>query len=182
MTDDENISLHAAAASGDANTVRALLNQGADVNGVDIHGLTALYWAVSYGWVETVRVLIEQGADKNAKRVVGDMGNSWTPLHIAAEHDQVECTRLLLKAGADPDPKDEFGQTPLFLAADQEHNHGARRAKLKAADVARLLIEHGADVKGTAVSQFCTGSDPGERVEARLEALEMLMQATEEMR
>jgi len=131
--------------------------------------------------LETVRVLIERGANVNAKRVVGDVGNAWTPLHLAAENDQVECAHLLLETGADPDPKDEYGQTPLFLAAE-ENNHGAGQAELVAPDVARLLIKHGASVRGTNVHQTWTGVSPDTGIEARLEALELVKQATQEMK
>jgi len=129
-----------------------------------------------------MRVLIERGANINAKRVVGDVGNAWTPLHLAAENDQVECAHLLLEVGADLDPQDEYGQTPLFLAAGQENNHGAGQAELMAPDVARLLIEHGASISGTNVHQTWTGVNPDAGIEARLEALELVKQATQGMK
>ncbi len=174
-------SFHAASAEGDTSAVRALLSQGADPNVVDDHGLSALHHAVLGGRLETVRVLIERGANPDAKGTVGREGAAWTPLHLAAVHNQVECARFLLEAGADPDPADQIGQTPLFLAAGQENNHDARRAELVAPDVARLLIEYGASLRGTNVDQAWTGISPDAGREARLEALEAVKEATERM-
>ena len=134
---EENRSLHTAAAGGDIIAVGALLDQGMDVSGVDAHGLTAIHNAVWNGHLETVRVLIEWGADLNAKRVVSDMGNSWTPLHFAAENDQPDCARLLLEAGAETDPEDQYGQTPLMIAVDETASP----------EVARLLLAHGASAQ-----------------------------------
>lgn len=182
MIAEEGHPLHVAAAGGDVLTVCTLLDEGIDVNAMDDHGLTALHRAVWVGHQGMVRVLIESGADINAKRVVGEVGNAWAPLHLAAVNDRVECARLLLEAGADPDPKDEYGQTPLFLAAGQENNHEAERAELAAPDVARLLIEHGASIRGTNINQNWTGVDPDAGVEARLEALKLVKQMTQRMK
>ena len=134
---EEDKFLHVAVASGDITTVGVLLDQGMDVNGMDAHGLTALHNAVWNGHSEMVRVLIEQGADLNAKRLVNDMGNSWTPLHFAAENDRPDCARLLLEAGAETDPQDQYGQTPLMIAVDE----------MASPDVARLLIGYGANAR-----------------------------------
>ncbi|KAK6526495.1 hypothetical protein TWF694_005078 [Orbilia ellipsospora] len=47
--------------------IRDLLERGADINGTDDGGFTALYWAASGGHNETVRLLIESGADVNIR-------------------------------------------------------------------------------------------------------------------
>lgn len=181
MIDKIKGSLHQVAASGDASTVFALLDQGQSVNALDASGLTALHRAVWNGHVEAAQALIQRGADINAKRVMAEMGNAWTPLHFAAENNRPECARLLLEAGADPDPKDEFGQTPLFIAAGQENNHEAMRAELVAPDVARLLIEYGASVYGTNAHHDWTGIDPDAGISARLQELELVHQRTLKM-
>jgi ankyrin len=56
-------------------------------------------------------------------------------LHLAAEYGRIQIAQLLLEKGAAVDPMDNLGRTPLLWAAENRH-----------ADVARLLISHGADV------------------------------------
>ncbi len=110
--------LHLAARDGDASRVRALLDQGADVNAAvrsrekrsPEWGSTPLHYAVRDGHVEIVRLLIEKGADVNAGN---DRGV--TPLHRAIHNDEI--VKLLIDAGAKIDAGDDRGETPLHWAA-----------------------------------------------------------------
>ena len=43
-----------------------------------------------------------------------------TPLHLAALHGNTEVVDFLLKKEADPNAKDEYGQTPLDRAKNEE--------------------------------------------------------------
>ena len=52
-----------AAMRGDRAAVRALLQQGADVNAAQGDGMTALHWASRAGDADTVRMLIFAGAN-----------------------------------------------------------------------------------------------------------------------
>jgi len=66
---DLNNDLLAAAETGDAATVRALLAKGADVNSKDSKGQTPLILAAaSFGHADTVQALLSAGADINAQR------------------------------------------------------------------------------------------------------------------
>ena len=56
-----------AALGGDAETVQALLDAGADVNAKNSDGWTALMQAASGGDAETVQALLDARADVNAK-------------------------------------------------------------------------------------------------------------------
>jgi len=58
--------LHIAAKTGDTETVRLLIAQGANVNAKDSLGWTPLHWATMNDHVETARLLIEKGANVNA--------------------------------------------------------------------------------------------------------------------
>jgi len=83
--------LQAAASSADLDSVRLLLDHGADPNTHAGNGFTALMNAASSGNIEMVRLLIARKADVNAVSAVssGNVKNgpiaigSMTPLHWA---------------------------------------------------------------------------------------------------
>src|SRR5262245_29376585 len=56
-----------AALDGNTETVKELLDQGADINQRDENGRTALMFAAMNTHYETMKVLLEYGADVNAK-------------------------------------------------------------------------------------------------------------------
>ena len=122
-----------AALYGDSESVRLLLERGADPNIKNDAGATALMWAVDDA--EKTRLLLERGADVNAKSE-----NGRTPLLIAARRfGSAAVVKLLLERGADPSVKsaDIFGDiTPLTEAA-----------RMGDAQVMRMLIERGANPK-----------------------------------
>ncbi|MFC1537666.1 ankyrin repeat domain-containing protein [Gemmatimonadota bacterium] len=60
-----------AASKGQTETIRALLQEGADVNAQNHLGSTALMVAAEAGHTETVLALIKSGADINAKNYDG---------------------------------------------------------------------------------------------------------------
>lgn len=62
--------------------------------------------------LDTVKVLIELGSDVNA---VGE--HKWTALHGAAYSASNQIIQLLVQKGAKLDVMDEYGQTPLSIAA-----------------------------------------------------------------
>ena len=120
-----------AALYGDFDSVRLLLDSGADPNVRNDAGATALMWAADD--LEKARLLLDRGADANAR---SDDGR--TPLIIAAgQFGSGPLVKLLLDHSADPSSKSPTGQTPLSQAA---------RAGDEA--VLRMLIERGADLRG----------------------------------
>ena len=119
-----------AAAGQDAAAVRALVDEGADVNVRRADGATALLWAAHWDDLEMVELLLRAGADPNA---ADDHGV--TPLMRAGENASPRVVRALLDAGADPDATQTSGLTPLMVAA----RTGDR-------EVVRALLAHGADV------------------------------------
>ena len=100
--------LGAAVANGQAEVVRVLAENGADVNGRDKAGQTCLILAVVLGQAEVVKVLLEAGADVS-------MGDNFgvTPLTWAVAGGRADIVRLLLDAGADVDAVDDSGKTAL---------------------------------------------------------------------
>ena len=127
-----------AARSGDADTVRLLLDRGADPNrGVEGDG-SPLIAAARAGRLETVRLLLDRGAEVDLV-VPGDEN----ALIQAAGSGRLEVARLLLDRGADPNSKvvanrtvrNPAGEvrTPLRMAIRGGHR-----------DVAELLLDRGA--------------------------------------
>ena len=89
--------LRQAAEKGDINGVKALLDQGTDVN-ESFHGETALMLASYYGHVEIVKMLLDRGADVNTVRAGGG-----SALSYAAHGKHTDIVKFLLDRGADID-------------------------------------------------------------------------------
>ncbi len=103
-----------AAMKGDHAAVRLLLQQGADVNGAQGDGMSALHWAADRGDADLTQMLVYAGANPGAVTRIGQ----YTPLHLAARSGSVAAVTGLLKAGAKVDAKTSTsGATPLHMAA-----------------------------------------------------------------
>ena len=122
--------MHVAARAGHANILALLLEHGADMDGRDIDGDTALHRASWNGKVKAGQCLLDHGADINAQN-----NDGWTPLYHAAYYGQAKFARMLLERGARVDAQTDTGETPL---------HGA--VKTDNIQAVRLLLEYGADV------------------------------------
>jgi ankyrin repeat protein len=101
-----------AAESGNVEMVKLLVSQGANVNGRDKEGRTALYCASLNGHPEVVRILLKNGADPN---ISDDQHKA--PLHCVGWCGNLEIARLLIKAGADLNAGNAYGMTPTFFAS-----------------------------------------------------------------
>lgn len=118
--------LMAAAKIGDSERMRALLEQGGDVNQPNRNGGTAIMYAVLSGKVEPVSLLLEHHAHADAVAK-----NGWTPLMIAAVKGYVDVARLLLEHGAEPNRADVYSWTPLMRAVYEQRPR-----------MVRLLVEN----------------------------------------
>ena len=110
----------------------ALVDEGVDVNSVQVDGMTALHWAVYHEDAELAKRLVAAGADVNAENRYGVR-----PLSIACQNGNSQIVELLLAAGADPNLFSEEAARavpPLFAAA----YGGSQEAAL-------MLIDAGAD-------------------------------------
>lgn len=122
-----------AALHGDLDSLRRLLDTGANPNARNHGGATALMWAVTD--LERTRLLLDHGADPNAK---SDDGR--TPLIIASGRTGgAPVVRLLLDRGAEIDAR-----APSFLG---ETNALIEAAYTGDAETMRVLFDRGADPK-----------------------------------
>jgi len=154
--------LHIAARAGDLAKLRALIEEGANVNAKNRWSETALHYAAERGHKEAVELLIATGADINAgliealqyaienghtevaiilinkgANVNPKTKSGWTPLHSAVEGDYKQVAEILLAKGAYINSKDMEGCTPFHYALWDSKS-----------DIARLFIEKGAEVNG----------------------------------
>ena len=94
--------LQDAARKGDAAAVKALLDEGVDVNTKFRYNATALFFACDAGHLDVVKVLIDHGADLNLK----DTFYGFTPLMLAVSPARkktpahTEIAKLLIAKGA----------------------------------------------------------------------------------
>jgi len=106
--------LHYAVFSGNIGVCRALLENGADIEGKCEDGWTALNMAVYHnGDREMVLLLLESGANPAAVNKQG-----MQPLHYMARDGNAELAALLLEFGAPVDCCNENGKTPGDLCKD----------------------------------------------------------------
>ena len=112
--------------------VRALIEDGADVNAAQADGTTALHWAALRDQLETATALVRAGAEVDAANRYGVR-----PLNLACTNGNEAIVRLLLDAGADPNATLPGGETALMTAS--------RTGRI---GPVRALLAHGAELSG----------------------------------
>jgi len=124
-----NSPLMYAAALGSLESMRLLLEAGADPNAANAFDATPLMWCA--GDAAKVRLLLSKGANADARSKLGR-----SALMIAAAYDgAADAARLLIEKGADVNARDKGGNSVLAQAAGSNN-----------VEVARLLIAKGAEV------------------------------------
>ena len=104
--------LYYAASYGIEHVVKALLEQGAEVDAVGGRlGATAFHAAALRGHVKVMDLLFQKGADPNKMDFIRK-----TPLNSAALMGHVDVVKYLLDHGADPDIKDDRNMTAFEWA------------------------------------------------------------------
>lgn len=163
--DEGKTALMHASKAGNIDTIRLLVEKGADINLPDKNGFTALYYAVEGGNAEAVRFLLENGAnpnDRTARRILrseisplltavrwrrpdivkilieynADIHSYWV-MHEIFSNNLSEILRILLKAGVDPNKiiYGIFGSDTLLI-------HAAKNAQI---ELVKVLLEEGAN-------------------------------------
>ncbi|RYP19245.1 hypothetical protein DL765_003446 [Monosporascus sp. GIB2] len=127
---DDNTPLAWAAATGNIQIARALLNKRqVNPDARNRKGQTPLWLAAENGHDATVQLLVETRANTEAK----DDQHGQTPLFRAIENSRESILQLLLRNGADMEVKTN-GQTPISRAAEIGNDAAVR-----------LLLESGAN-------------------------------------
>ncbi len=125
-----------AAGEGRVDDVRALLDQGVDVNARNEEGWTPLIAAALGGHTEVVGLLLEHGADPQATSMRTPDGDAaLTALIVAARYGHTEVVNALLAGGAEVDATSRNGVCALEAAVSGAHD-----------EVVKLLVERGAAV------------------------------------
>lgn len=117
-----------AAANGDHDMVRVLLNNGADPNVVGTLNQTALYIAARKGHKCVVSLFLDQPTTNTNCEYKGYTRHGlakerrvcWTPLLAAAYRGHADCVKLLLDH-AERNYRDEDGRNAAYLAAEAGH-------------------------------------------------------------
>jgi hypothetical protein len=99
-----------AAAGGDMDTVRRVLDAGGDPDALEPNGATPLIVAAMFGHTDVVGLLIERNATLDVQNKDGA-----TALHVAALFGHPDAITALLTAGAATDIENHEGFTPLGL-------------------------------------------------------------------
>lgn len=116
-----------ASAAGDVDTMKVLLDHGADPNAPGAYGMTPLAAAARKGAVGAIALLLTRGADPHR----GCGVNGWTPLLHALHKDQPAAAERLLSTCTPPSAELDDA---LFMAAGYAQT-----------DLVAALLEKGAD-------------------------------------
>lgn len=122
--------LHEASIAGTLRLVNLCIDNGVQIEKVDVYGRSALHYASMNGHADVCRRLLEAGLPPNTL----DMDN-YSPLVYATLRGSVDCVRVLLEDGeVSAEPTLSIGDLiPLSLASQSGH-----------VDVVLLLLQHGA--------------------------------------
>ncbi|KLT22609.1 ankyrin repeat domain protein [Wolbachia endosymbiont of Armadillidium vulgare str. wVulC] len=124
-------SLHYAAAHGDIQSIRYLLESGVDVNAISDSGLTPLHYAANNGHEKVAEILISHEAAVNLQDNLGiiPLGYAIDGKHLKTIKTLIPCTNLLLQ--------DNCGET----VKDLDERKGASNFSDKAEKRVRALRE-----------------------------------------
>ena len=131
--------LNAAVSNGDIESVRQVLQGGAQVKLYSLLCMPSLHWVQDHTLVE---LLLQHNADPDAKDEV---------LTMAAKRGHRKTVEVLLKHKADPNATDGEGNTPLILASRNRRGSVGAGAEQEYVEIVNLILKHGAsaDKKGS---------------------------------
>ncbi|CAL4898030.1 unnamed protein product [Urochloa decumbens] len=113
--DHRGTPLHLAAAKDQDQTMKILLEHGADPDRVVHHLFSPLVMACTTKSLKCMKLLVQAGADVNFKSSSGP-----SALMYAVNNGFTDIVKFLLEVGADPNIPDHYGKIPIMCAADCE--------------------------------------------------------------
>ena len=129
---DGKTALFYAALGGQVETMKILLGKGAKIDSVDVMGLTPLWYTRIQSKSEALEFLVENGADLNHKAPDGRN----ILMQIEKDDRSAEAsTKYLISKGADVNAVDNYGNSPLIIAARTQKQW-----------IVKYLVEAGADI------------------------------------
>ncbi|XP_042548886.1 cyclin-dependent kinase 4 inhibitor B [Dipodomys spectabilis] len=121
--------LAGAAARGQVEKVRQLLEAGADPNRVNCYGRRPIQ-VMMMGNTRVAELLLLHGAEANC----ADPATLTRPVHDAAREGFLDTLVMLHRAGARLDVRDAWGRLPVDLAEERGHWEVARYLRAAAGD------------------------------------------------
>ncbi|KAM9331353.1 ankycorbin [Gastrophryne carolinensis] len=121
---------HLAATKGNAECLRVMLAQGADVTAQDLSGHTALHLSVKQNHVECVKRLLQSKCPTECSDNAGR-----TCMHYAASNGNLPMLQLLCENKCLLNVKDLDGNTPLLISVQQGHLEACKFLLDQKADV-----------------------------------------------
>ncbi|XP_004638619.1 cyclin-dependent kinase 4 inhibitor B [Octodon degus] len=118
-----------AAARGQVEKVRQLLDAGADPNAVNRFGRRPIQ-VMMMGSAPMAELLLLHGAEPNC----ADPATLTRPIHDAAREGFMDTLVALHRAGAQLDVRDAWGRLPVDLAEEQGHRDVARYLRAASGD------------------------------------------------
>jgi len=117
--------------------------------------MTPLIAALARRHFRTAELLHHNGADVDVRAARG-----LTPLHSAAWYGDFEMVRVLLDYKADVNARSDEGWAPIHFVSQGWQGSAIPNVYQSLGDVARLLLEHGADVNMQISGYDSSGSTP----------------------
>ena len=151
---DVDHDLLAAAASGDADAVRAAIAAGAEVDVRDDHRRTPLLHAAEGDHTAAARVLVAAGADPDAQD--DQLASPWLVTGVTGS---VEMMRILLPAGPDLTLRNRYGGVSVIPAAERGHVDYVRAVL----DETDIDVDHVNNLGWTALLEAVILGDGGRR-------------------
>lgn len=117
--------MHLAAASGNGEAIRRLLNVGADPTAPNGEGYTPLYAAISHGHLDIARLILSLYPDDtdcdDCKNPIVHEPSRTTALHVACRFAFVDLVDTLLARGPNPNVTNICGNTAIHEVLGQTH-------------------------------------------------------------